>query len=302
MNHMTTINRRALGRSLSRITNASVAEALDGLVDARDTDARRIGFTGAPGAGKSTLISRYAKYRLDQSNNVGVLMIDPTSPISGGAVLGDRIRMDAIADDPGLFIRSVPSRSAHDGLCDNAPDLMLAMEQHGFDEVILETVGVGQVEYAVKMLVDTVVLVLMPESGDTIQAMKAGILENADIIVINKADLPGAERSRSEISAILKRRLQSESYWCPEVVMSSTKDNQGLADLAAAIDRHRAWLAANENRADMLVQRRQYHLQSLLSRRAQEVMAATDADKLRGDLRQAFDHLAHGIGALDQAD
>lgn len=207
------IDRRRLGRALSRIMNASVNEALAGLVDTTDGAARRVGFTGSPGAGKSTLISRYAKGSLDQGNKTGILAIDPTSPISGGALLGDRIRMDAVAGDPRLFIRSVPSRNAHDGLCDNAPDLLLAMEQFGFDEIVLETVGVGQVEYSVKTLVDTLVLVLMPESGDTIQAMKAGILESADIIVINKADLPGAERSHAEISAILKYSTPAADAW-----------------------------------------------------------------------------------------
>lgn len=295
----TPIDRRGLGRALSRIMNASVAAALEGLVDQPENSARRIGFTGSPGAGKSTLISRYAKRRLDRGLKSGILAIDPTSPITGGALLGDRIRMDAVASDPRLFIRSVPSRSANDGLCDNAPDLLLAIEQYGFDEIVLETVGVGQVEYSVRTLVDTLVLVLMPESGDTIQAMKAGILESADIIVINKADLPGAERARAEISSILKHRRPANDHWTPQLIMASDTDGSGADQLEEAIDHHQAWLSRHKNRGEILRQRRAYHLRSLITRRANEVISEAGDDLFHAKLHEAFGRLTRGIAGLE---
>ena len=189
MNEVSRNPRRALSRALSRIANADVSETLAQQNASTPATLSRIGITGAPGAGKSTLIARLAHLRKGVDRKIAVLAIDPTSPVSQGSILGDRIRMDSIADDPDIFIRSIPSRRAHDGLTDNTADLLNAMEGHGFDEVILESVGVGQAEYTIRTLVDTVVLVLLPESGDAIQAMKAGILEMADIYVVNKADL-----------------------------------------------------------------------------------------------------------------
>src|SRR5262252_2480945 len=156
------LDRRALARALSRAANATVSQALVAAAEPANGDlARRIGITGAPGTGKSTLISQLVQRRLARAERLGVLAIDPTSPFSGGAILGDRIRMDAVVQDDRVFIRSFASRSAHDGLTDNVVDLLAVMDRHGFDEVILETVGVGQTEYAVKALVDTVVLVLI---------------------------------------------------------------------------------------------------------------------------------------------
>jgi len=295
------IDRRALGRALSRIMNASVDDALAGLVDATDGAARRVGFTGSPGAGKSTLISRYARSTIDQGNKTGILAIDPTSPISGGALLGDRIRMDAIAGDPRLFIRSIPSRNAHDGLCDNAPDLLLAMEQFGFDEIVLETVGVGQVEYSVKTLVDTLVLVLMPESGDAIQAMKAGILESADIIVINKADLPSAERTHAEVSAILKYRASNQGLWQTQLILASSTDGRGVDQLLNTINQHQTWLGTHRDHHDMRRRRRAYHLHSLISRRAHEVMQEMGEDLIEQNLVSAFAQLVRAVAPAERA-
>jgi LAO/AO transport system kinase len=178
--------RRNLSRALSRIANADVSDTLAQQSEPPAMNLPRIGITGAPGAGKSSLIARLAKLRKHADRKIAVLAVDPSSPVSQGSILGDRIRMDAIADDPDIFIRSIPSRRAHDGLADNTADLLNAMEGHGFGEIILETVGVGQAEYTIRTLVDTVVLILVPHSGDAIQAMKAGILEMADIYVVNR--------------------------------------------------------------------------------------------------------------------
>jgi LAO/AO transport system kinase len=295
-------NRRALSRLLTRISNASVAEAMRGLEAETSAPTARIGITGAPGAGKSSLIARLARHRLAQDKRIGVLAIDPTSPVTKGSLLGDRIRMDAVADHPAFFIRSVPSRNAHDGLSDNTPDLLLAMEAHGFDEVVLETVGVGQAEYAVKTLVDTVVLVLMPGSGDAIQAMKAGILETADIYVVNKADLPGAGHAAGEVKATLALKTLRPGAWRHPVLLSSEKDEESIAKLSDAIDAHREWLRG-QNHGEAIRRRRvQYHLQSLVGRRVEELMAAGDAARYDQPLTDLFQTVVEELGStLDSA-
>ncbi|HQS11179.1 MAG TPA: GTP-binding protein, partial [Xanthobacteraceae bacterium] len=181
------LDRRALGRALSRAADAGLADILSAPPREERHVARRIGVTGPPGAGKSTLIAALARFRLSRASRVAIVAIDPTSPKTRGSILGDRIRMDGLVDDPRVFIRSLASRGATDGLADNLPEILSVFDDYGFDEIILETVGVGQSEFAVRELVDVELLVLTPGAGDQIQAMKAGILETADIYVVNKA-------------------------------------------------------------------------------------------------------------------
>jgi len=266
------LDRRALGRALSRIANASVEEALAGMRESAG-GASRIGITGPPGAGKSTLIGRLARQRLDSGAAVAVVAIDPTSPHTHGAILGDRIRMDSVADDPRLFIRSLASRGANDGLADNIADVLATLDGYPFDEVILETVGVGQAEYAVRALVDTLVLVLIPESGDQVQAMKAGTLEMADIYVVNKADLPGAERIASEIRAVARLRRRLTSDWEPPVIMTAADRPDDIAALHDAISRHLAFVRASRNIDEVRRLRREYHVKSLLMRTVTDILA-----------------------------
>ncbi|MDE0779181.1 MAG: methylmalonyl-CoA mutase [Alphaproteobacteria bacterium] len=280
--------RRALSRALSRIANADVAETLAQQGAVPTPEMSRIGVTGAPGAGKSTLIARLAKLRKGEDHKIAVLAIDPTSPVSKGSILGDRIRMDAIADDPNIFIRSIPSRRSHDGLADNTADLLAAMEGHGFDEVILESVGVGQAEYTIRTLVDTVVLVLLPESGDAIQAMKAGILEMADIYVVSKADLPGAELMVAEIQQVAER--QTADGWAPPVISTSRNDLEGFARLDAAISAHAKWRKARMDETATQRARARYQAQGLIARRIDEIMEA-DNSLLDLDPRGLFDAL-----------
>src|SRR5690606_35670836 len=154
--------------------------------------ALRIGVTGPPGAGKSTLIAALTRYRLKRAGCIAIIAIDPSSPNTHGSILGDRIRMDCLVDDSRVYIRSLASRSANDGLTENLPEILGVLDDFGFDEIILETVGVGQSEFAVRDLVDVELLVMAPGAGDQIQAMKAGIVETADICIVNKADQPGA--------------------------------------------------------------------------------------------------------------
>ena len=286
--------RRALARELTRILNASVEEALHGLPDVPSDAALRIGVTGPPGAGKSVLISRLAERRLGRARRVGVLAIDPTSPISGGSLLGDRVRMETVAGKSDIYVRSVPSRHTHDGLCDNAADLLLTMESYGFDDILLETVGVGQTDFGVRILVDTVVLVLHPESGDTIQAMKAGILETADVLVVNKADLPGAGRTKAEVDAVLHRRKGPDG-WLPPVMTASATANQGIDALDDAIERHAEWLREHRDARATRRQRMGHLVRGMIARRVAELLEEMPPGLFDGPVRDAYDHI---VGTL----
>jgi len=168
--------------------------------------ARRVGFTGPPGAGKSSLVAALAKMYQNEEEEVGVVAVDPTSPYSGGALLGDRIRMNDLATDPGMFIRSMATRGSMGGLAATTKEVLDLMDAFGFPRVLIETVGVGQTELEITRAADTVVVVLVPESGDAIQAMKAGLMEIADIFVVNKADRPGADRLVMELKLALHLR------------------------------------------------------------------------------------------------
>jgi LAO/AO transport system kinase len=293
-------SRRALGRLLTRLSSASVAESL-ALVSSSPARAARIGFTGAPGAGKSTLISRFAKRRLPACRDTGglaVLAVDPSSPLTKGAILGDRIRMDAVANEPELYIRSVASRSSTDGLADNVADLVAALDQYGFREIVLETVGVGQAEHAIRHLVDTVVVVLQPDCGDAIQAMKAGILEVADIYVVNKADLPGARKTAAEIRAILDRPRDDGWTWPlrPVIEVSHARDD-GVVALDAAVTEHLAWVAAHRDAGQVGFWRRRYHLQSLIVRRVSELLDGQSDSTCARNLQEAYDALVNALAS-----
>ena len=270
--------RRALARALSRVADATVSEALAfGPIDA-GRPAWRIGVTGPPGSGKSSLIARLAAARLRKyppcsevgNERIAVLAVDPSSPVSGGALLGDRIRMDALADDLRAYVRSIASRGGAEGLAHNIADILAVTDAYGFDEILLESVGVGQAECAIRALVDTLVLVLHPDAGDSIQAMKSGILELADVYVVNKADLRGAPTTAAELRAVLK--TAAASAWNPPVIEVSREKGAGLESLSEVLDRHRAYLAGTRDTELVANRRRRHHLRSLLQRRIDEVL------------------------------
>jgi len=279
MNPKSRNSRREMSKALSRVANASVSETLEEQKSIPINNLYRIGVTGAPGAGKSTLISHLASKRVQRDRKIGVIAIDPTSPVSKGSLLGDRIRMETVSDNPNIFIRSIPSRRAHDGLADNTADILWSMEDKNFDEVIVETVGVGQAEYSIRSLVDTVVLVLLPESGDAIQAMKAGILEMADIYVVNKSDLPGAEQMAGDIAVTAARKSGVIEEWIPKVIQTSNDNIDSFKVLDEAIESHRIWRLERVNKDEERRARILYQVQGLIGRRIEELIEVlTDSD------------------------
>ena len=214
--------------------------------------ARRVGLTGPPGAGKSSLLAALATAYRQHGDRVGVVAVDPTSPFSGGALLGDRFRLNDLATDPGIFIRSMASRGSMGGLATTTKEVLDLMDRFGFEHVLVETVGVGQTELEITSAADTVVVVLVPESGDAIQAMKAGLMEIADVFVVNKADRPGSARLAKEIRQALHLR-EGRVPWEIPVLTTNALTGDGLGELLEAIDGHRAWLEAS---GELAVRRR----------------------------------------------
>jgi LAO/AO transport system kinase len=293
MDALSTISRRAISKELSQVANASVAEIL-AMPAAADDGHFRIGITGAPGAGKSSLTARLVPERLLKNpGHIAVLAVDPTSPHSGGALLGDRIRMDALSAESRVFIRSLASRGSVNGLADNLPDIAAVFERHGFSELFIETVGVGQVDYEVRRLVDTTVLILMPGAGDRVQAMKCGILEVADILVVNKADLPGAAQLRAELESIANGAGRGGDGWKPRVVSTSMHDPASYKGLSESISQHQDWLSTQSELAQRRRSRRIYYASMLLHRRIDE--AVRDLEETAGD--QAVSRLFHQLAA-----
>lgn len=196
-----------------------------------------IGITGPPGAGKSSLTDKLAKYYVDRGKKVGIIAIDPTSPFSGGSILGDRIRMNDLTTNPNVFIRSMGTRGHLGGLASSTHLVKMILDAAGADVIFIETVGVGQSEVEIIQTADTVLMVMVPGLGDDIQSLKAGIMEIGDVFAINKADLPGADRAKIDIQNMLT--FLPEKEWYPPVRMVSVKDNTGIELLAEAIEEHR---------------------------------------------------------------
>jgi LAO/AO transport system kinase len=233
--------RRALARALSWVEDQRPGfERLLDAVHGTGVAAFRLGFTGPPGAGKSTLTEKFALRCRARGQTVGILAVDPSSPYTGGALLGDRIRMRSLALDDGVFIRSMASRGRLGGLATTSLEAADLLEAFGFDVVIHETVGVGQTERDIVSAADTTVVVLVPESGDSIQAMKAGLMEIADVFVVNKADRPGADQLERALRSTLALKARREDDWTPPIVRTVGTEGTGLDALDDAIAAHRA--------------------------------------------------------------
>lgn len=273
----------AIARAVSIVENGrSGFEALLAAIHPTLGGARRIGITGPPGAGKSTLTERLVAAYRARGLRVAVVAVDPTSPFTGGALLGDRIRMEQIALDPGVYIRSMATRGSLGGLAISTREVCDLLDAAGFDRILVETVGVGQSELDVARMADATILVLVPESGDGIQALKSGVMEVADTFVVNKADRPGADKLSREVELALDLRMGKalrnvpahhgvmkrkaapspddphppEDGWRPPVLMAVAAKGEGIDEVIATLDRHWEWMAS----AGVLDQRRRQRL------------------------------------------
>src|SRR6201997_3013328 len=230
---------RAISRAITAIENhPPLAEPLLKILFPQTGAAYLTGITGAPGTGKSTLVDRLAAQHRKQNEGVGVIAVDPTSPYTGGAILGDRIRMQSHAGDAGIFIRSMATRGFLGGLARATAEVALLLDAAGKHQILIETVGVGQDEIDIVRLADWLVVLLVPGLGDDIQNMKAGLMEIGDIFVLNKADREGADRLEEQLQAMLSLVMPRDS-WHPPVIRTVATENRGIDDLASAIDKFR---------------------------------------------------------------
>ncbi len=236
----------ALARLITILENGGedAEKVLDGIFSSTG-DAYRVGFTGPPGAGKSSLLYQITKRFRDKGRKIGIIAIDPTSPFSGGALLGDRIRMQSLSEDPEVFVRSLASRGSLGGISNCTDEVTDLLDAFGKDLVLIETVGVGQSELEISEKAHTVVVVLVPESGDGIQAMKAGLMEIGDIFVMNKSDHKDAEMAASEIANSLRLKDTPEEGWVPKVILTSAREETGIDQLVESIEEHRSYLEKN---------------------------------------------------------
>lgn len=258
-------DRRALARVITWVENGRPEglQAVDALYS-RSGRARIIGVTGPPGTGKSTLVDKLVMHLREDGHRVGVVAVDPSSPFSGGAILGDRIRMGKLAGDEGIFIRSMGTRGALGGLARATLDVALMMDAFGFDVVVVETVGVGQSEVAIVKTADTSIVVEVPGLGDSIQAIKAGVLEIGDLFVVNKSDRDGAQRVILEIETMLKMNPDPPE-WDPPIVPTVALRGEGTRDVIEAVASHWRHLAERDGFAGMRRRRREAAFRSHLT-------------------------------------
>jgi len=279
---------RGIARAISLIEDESPAGAeLVRAIYPRTGRAYLVGVTGPPGAGKSTLVDRMTTELRKAGQTVGIVAVDPTSPFSGGAILGDRVRMGAHFGDEGVFIRSMATRGNLGGLARATSDVALVLDAAGKDIVIIETVGVGQDEVDIVRTADISIVVLVPGAGDEVQALKAGIMEIADIFVVNKADRDGADRLVQSVAGMLALQTFQPGDWRPPIVKTEATSGTGVPELIAAIETFRAHSEAT--RATRRRTRQEYRLRDLLSHRLMQLVEETLPE---GELQRVVDGIA----------
>ncbi len=266
-----------IGRAISAVERDGGAPEILRSVFGKTGRARILGITGPPGAGKSTLVQRLAQAYRRKGQTVGIVAVDPSSPFTGGAILGDRIRMAEIYTDPGVFIRSMATRGALGGLARATSDAVDVLDAAGFDVILVETVGVGQDEVDIVKAAETTAVVLMPGVGDEIQAIKAGILEIGDVFVVNKADRQGADRTAAELSMMLD--LTPGRGWRPPIVRTVAPANSGVEETVAALESHGRFLASTGEGARRRERRARARLLALLEERFRKAVASQAPDR-----------------------
>ena len=240
LNNLSIDNKRLIARIISVVESENdLAIEILKKIFKKSGNAYRIGITGPPGAGKSTLTNQITKLLLSQNKSVAIIAVDPTSPFSGGALLGDRVRMNDIGMLNNVYIRSIATRGSLGGLSKKTIDIADVLDAAGFDFIIFETVGVGQSELDIAKIADTTVVTLVPESGDSIQAMKAGLMEIADIFVLNKSDRPGADKAFIALQTTLQLQSFSNNNWYPPIIKTKALLNEGIAELVEKMEEHR---------------------------------------------------------------
>ncbi len=287
-------NRRALARFLTKVENHrdQIQAELSELFP-YSSNAHIIGITGAPGTGKSSLVTTLTKILRGQDLTVAIVAVDPTSPFSGGAILGDRIRMRDLSGDKGVYIRSMATRGNLGGLASTTQDIVRVIASAGYDVIIVETVGAGQSEVDIVRMAHTTLVIEAPNLGDDVQAIKAGILEIADILVVNKCDLVGADRTVSALKGMLelghptKNMTDEAELWMPPIVRTSTKDNIGMTELTEQIHAHREYISQSNLRETL----RQQYLKDEFNGRLQvslfkRLIDTIDEDMITGIIRR----------------
>ncbi len=287
-------DRLSLARLLTLIENEDeLGLTVLGELFAYTGAAHLIGITGAPGTGKSTLVNHLALALRQGDDRVGIIAVDPSSPFSGGAILGDRIRMRDLAGDPGIFIRSMASRGALGGLARTTHSLSQAMDAAGFEWILIETVGAGQAEVDIASTAHTTIVIDAPGRGDDIQANKAGILEIADILVVNKADLPGADNTRRTLELALHMAMPAQDedrgqHWAPPVIATIATEGEGIDTLKEAVLDHKAYLTSSGEGQERERTRVIHQLETLLRDQLLDRFLA-------GGKPQAFDEMVEAV-------